>query len=73
MPRLDLDRFLPYRLNVLASRVSADLARVYEHRFGISIPEWRVLAHLAQNGQISVREIYRRHGPGEGEPRRHAA
>ncbi|MEZ5668567.1 MAG: MarR family transcriptional regulator [Alphaproteobacteria bacterium] len=55
-----LDRFLPYRVNVLASRISRRLAAVYEQRFGISIPEWRVLAHLAANQKISVREIFER-------------
>jgi DNA-binding MarR family transcriptional regulator len=58
--QLDLDDFLPYQLNVLASRVSSDLAGVYEARFGISIPEWRVIAHLARNREVSVREIRRR-------------
>lgn len=57
---LDLDEFLPYLLNVLASRVSSDLATVYAARFGISIPEWRVIAHLARNREVSVREIRRR-------------
>lgn len=57
---LDLDRFLPYLLVVLASRTSRSLAAVYEARFGISIPEWRVLAHLAQNRDVSVREIHER-------------
>lgn len=55
-----LERFLPYRINVLASRISKQLAQVYEQRFGISIPEWRVLAHLAANQRVSVREIYTR-------------
>ena len=57
---LDLDRFLPYLVNVLASRLSRELAAIYEARFGISIPEWRLIAHLAQNGDISVREIHER-------------
>jgi DNA-binding MarR family transcriptional regulator len=64
MPRsaanLDLDRFLPYLVNVLASRLSRELAGVYEARFGISIPEWRVIAHLSQNRNVSVREIHER-------------
>lgn len=59
-PDFDLDRFLPYRVNVLASRLSRDLARQYERKFGISIPEWRVIAHLAQNRNVSVREIHER-------------
>jgi DNA-binding MarR family transcriptional regulator len=59
-PSLALDRFLPYLVNVLASRLSRELAAVYEARFGISIPEWRLIAHLAQNRNISVREIHER-------------
>jgi len=57
---LDLDAFMPYLVNVLASRFSAELAMVYQARFGSSIPEWRVIAHLAQNRKVSVREIYAR-------------
>jgi DNA-binding MarR family transcriptional regulator len=57
---LDLDRFLPYLVNVLASRLSRELASAYETRFGISIPEWRVIAHLSQNRNVSVREIHQR-------------
>lgn len=56
----ELDAFLPYRINVLARRLSLDLAHVYEGRFGISIPEWRVLAHLSGNAAVSVREIHER-------------
>lgn len=57
---LNLDRFLPYQLNVLASRVSNELAQVYAERFGLSIAEWRVIAHLAHNREVSVRDIQRR-------------
>jgi DNA-binding MarR family transcriptional regulator len=53
----DLDRFLPYLVNVLASRLSTELAQVYA-RFGISVPEWRLIAHLAHNRKVSVREIF---------------
>src|SRR5262245_66033140 len=41
-PLLKLDDFLPHRLNVLSSLVSQALTRVYG-RYGIGIPEWRVL------------------------------
>src|ERR1700723_2782674 len=58
--RLDLDQFLPYLVNVLANRLSHELAGVYEARFGISIPEWRVIAHLSQHEDVSVREIHQR-------------
>jgi DNA-binding MarR family transcriptional regulator len=57
----DLDSFLPYRLAVLAQRVSADFARVYGARHDLSIPEWRVIAHLANaEGPVSVREVFAR-------------
>lgn len=59
-PVLDLKSFLPYLVNVLASGASARLAAVYQAKFGITIPEWRVIAHLAQHEKVSVREIYRR-------------
>ncbi|MCU0911068.1 MAG: MarR family winged helix-turn-helix transcriptional regulator [Rhodobacteraceae bacterium] len=55
-----LDDFLPYRLNVLAGRLSREFAQRYREKFGISIPEWRVVAHLSQSGAVSVREIHAR-------------
>lgn len=54
----ELDRFLPYLVNKLASRLSDELAAVYQQRFGITIPEWRVIAHLAENKNVSIREIF---------------
>lgn len=56
---LRLEGFLPYQLNLVASEVSQALAAIYGARFGISIPEWRVLATLGQFGQITAREIGR--------------
>jgi DNA-binding MarR family transcriptional regulator len=45
---LKLEEFLPHRLNVLSSLVSHALTRVYGQRYGIGIPEWRVLVTLGQ-------------------------
>ena len=42
-PALMLEAFLPYRLAVLAHTTSRALAGVYAERFGLSIPEWRIL------------------------------
>jgi DNA-binding MarR family transcriptional regulator len=44
--RLDLFRFVPFRLNRLAAEVSAELSSEYQARYGLDIPEWRVLATL---------------------------
>jgi DNA-binding MarR family transcriptional regulator len=54
---LRLESFLPYQLNLVASEVSQALAAIYGARFGISVPEWRVLATLGQFEQITAREI----------------
>jgi DNA-binding MarR family transcriptional regulator len=46
LARLDLFRFVPFRLNRLAAEVSAALSSEYQARYGLDIPEWRVLATL---------------------------
>jgi DNA-binding MarR family transcriptional regulator len=43
---LDLFRFVPFRLNRLAAEVSSALSSEYQRRYGLDIPEWRVLATL---------------------------
>ncbi|MCV2881745.1 MarR family winged helix-turn-helix transcriptional regulator [Actibacterium sp. XHP0104] len=60
MEQFALDRFLPYVLSVTASRISKEFASRYRTEFGLSIPEWRVLAHLSQASEVSVREIHRK-------------
>jgi DNA-binding MarR family transcriptional regulator len=44
--KLDLFKFVPFRLNRLAAEVSAALSGEYRARYGLDIPEWRVLATL---------------------------
>lgn len=55
-----LDGFLPYRVAVTAGRLSREFSRVYQERFGLSRAEWRVMAHLSQEAEVSVREIHAR-------------
>src|SRR4051812_49411916 len=55
-PLLRLEEFLPHRLNVLSSLVSQALTRVYG-RYGIGIPEWRVLVTLGENGVLTGKVV----------------
>jgi DNA-binding MarR family transcriptional regulator len=54
---LKLEEFLPYRLNVVASLVSQALSRIYAERYGIGVPEWRVLVTLGQYGMMTGKTI----------------
>ena len=56
-PKLHLDRFIPYRLSVLSNTVSGAIAAAYFLHFGLSIPEWRVMAVLAANPGLSAAEV----------------
>ena len=56
-PKLHLDRFIPYRLSVLSNTVSSAIAAAYFLHFGLSIPEWRVMAVLAANPGLSAAEV----------------
>jgi DNA-binding MarR family transcriptional regulator len=54
---LKLQAFLPYVLNNLAERVSAGLSNIYVDEYNLSIPEWRVLANLAEHRTLNARQI----------------
>ena len=54
---LKLEEFLPYRLNVVASLTSQALSRIYADRYGIGVPEWRVLVTLGQYGVMTGKAI----------------
>ena len=57
---LELERFLPYRLSILSNTVSQAIAREYQHRFDLSVTEWRVMAVLARFDTLSAREVAER-------------
>jgi DNA-binding MarR family transcriptional regulator len=52
-----LEDFLPYRLSVAANRVSRAFARRSAEEFGLTIPEWRVLAVVGDDQPVSAGEI----------------
>lgn len=54
---LILENFMPYRLARLSSTVSSTVARAYDKEFGLSIPEWRVIAVLGRHPDLSAVEV----------------
>jgi len=57
---LILEDFLPYRLAILSHTVSSLIARVYDKRFGLTIPEWRVIAIIGRFSGLSAVEVAER-------------
>ena len=60
--RLQLDGYLPYRLSVASNAVSDLIARAYQDRFGLTVPQWRLVCVLAEDkaltqGQIVARTV----------------
>lgn len=54
---LKLDDFLPYRLSVASNLVSDSIASAYDALFGLKIAEWRLIAVVAEAGEITQAEI----------------
>jgi DNA-binding MarR family transcriptional regulator len=54
---LRLESYLPYRLSVASNAVSRLIARAYEDRFGLTIPQWRLIAVLAEHGPLTQQAI----------------
>ena len=59
-PKLKLKEFLPYKLSVLSNRISGAIASAYQDRFGLTIPEWRVMAIVADNPGLSAGDVSER-------------
>lgn len=54
---ITLSQFLPYLLSVTSNAVSEVIAREYQTRFGLRIPEWRVMAVLGQGEERTQRDL----------------
>ena len=59
-PGLRLDAYLPYRLSVASNAVSGLIARAYQDRFALSIPQWRLICVLAEDGGLTQGQIVTR-------------
>lgn len=57
MQNLQLDQFLPYRLNRAAAAASRQLSMIYKRKYGLTVPEWRTLATLAEFGEMTAKQI----------------
>jgi DNA-binding MarR family transcriptional regulator len=55
--RLQLQEYLPYRLSVAANAVSRLITRAYEDQFGLTIPQWRVMAVLGDEGALTQQAL----------------
>jgi DNA-binding MarR family transcriptional regulator len=53
MMTLRLDAFLPYRLSVASNAVSTRISASYRKRFGLKVPEWRLIAILAEASEMT--------------------
>ncbi len=54
---LKLSEFLPYQLSVTSNAVSDLIARGYRGKFGLKIPEWRLMAVLGERESATQRDL----------------
>src|SRR5690606_40360465 len=54
-----LNEFVPYLLSITSNAVSGRIALEYRTRFGLSVPEWRVMAVLGDSGPLTQRGLTR--------------
>jgi DNA-binding MarR family transcriptional regulator len=57
MKRLVLENFIPYRLSLTSNLVSDTIARTYEALYGLSIPQWRLIAVTAEKSGVTQQAI----------------
>lgn len=58
--KLRLDAFLPFRLSVTSNMVSDAIASTYQALFGLTIPEWRLVAVIAEDDGTTQQQVGRR-------------
>jgi DNA-binding MarR family transcriptional regulator len=57
MDTLALEDFVPFRVNRLADAISSNLSEIYRDRFGLEVPEWRVLVTVGERRGCTAQYI----------------
>ena len=52
-----LEDFIPYKLSVVANRVSQSIGRLFETQFNIQMPEWRIMMALYAYDDLVFNEV----------------
>lgn len=55
--KLQLEDYLPYNVAVAASAISQRVARIYENRFALTLPQWRVIINLGSCGPMAQLQV----------------
>lgn len=57
---LKLEDYLPYRLSIASNAVSGLISRAYQERFGLTIPQWRLICVLASVRRMTQAQLVSR-------------
>jgi DNA-binding MarR family transcriptional regulator len=57
---LELEKFLPYRLSVLAQLVSESLHDLYAGPFDLTVTQWRIMAALGRFAPLTASQVGKR-------------
>jgi DNA-binding MarR family transcriptional regulator len=52
-----LEDFIPYKLAVVANRVSQSIGHLFETKYNLQMPEWRILMALYAYGDLVFNEV----------------
>jgi len=58
--KLKLKEFLPYRLSVLSNQISRSISNNYEQQFSLSPAQWRIIAVLGEESDLSAAQVAER-------------
>ena len=56
-PQLTLSEFIPYCLSVVSNEISNKIALSYQTQFGIDLHQWRVMAVLGEESDLSAQDV----------------